>query len=156
MTQMNLSLKQKHKRTDLLPRWSRGVGAMDWEFGVGRQMQTIPFRMDKQGDLMHSTENYIQSPGVNHNGKECFKKNIYMCKKKKFSHFQQMILKLILRPKKKIFNLYTYIYTYSCIYIHKHIHIHISSLIAQLVKNPPAVQETPVQFLGQEDPLEKG
>ena len=31
-----------------------------------------------------------------------------------------------------------------------------ASLIAQLVKNPPAVQETPVQFLGQEDPLEKG
>ena len=29
------------------------------------------------------------------------------------------------------------------------------SLIAQLVKNSPAVQETPVQFLGQEDPLEK-
>ena len=28
-------------------------------------------------------------------------------------------------------------------------------LIAQLVKNPPAIQETPVQFLGQEDPLEK-
>ena len=31
-----------------------------------------------------------------------------------------------------------------------------ASLIAQLVKNLPAVQETPVQFLGQEDPLEKG
>ena len=39
-----------------------------------------------------------------------------------------------------------------------------ASLIAQLVKNPPAVeevknpavQETPVQFLGQKDPLEKG
>ena len=30
-----------------------------------------------------------------------------------------------------------------------------SSLVAQLVKNPPAMQETPVQFLGQEDPLEK-
>ena len=30
------------------------------------------------------------------------------------------------------------------------------SLIAQLVKNPPAMQETPVRFLGQEDPLEKG
>ena len=29
------------------------------------------------------------------------------------------------------------------------------SLVAQLVKNPPAVQETPVRFLGQEDPLEK-
>ena len=29
-------------------------------------------------------------------------------------------------------------------------------LAAQLVKNPPAMQETLVQFLGQEDPLEKG
>ena len=26
---------------------------------------------------------------------------------------------------------------------------------AQLVKNPPAMQETPVQFLGWENPLEK-
>ena len=32
----------------------------------------------------------------------------------------------------------------------------LSSLIAQLIKNPPAMQETPVRFLGQEDPLEKG
>jgi len=32
----------------------------------------------------------------------------------------------------------------------------IASLIAQLVKNLPVIQETPVQFLGQEDPLEKG
>ena len=31
-----------------------------------------------------------------------------------------------------------------------------ASLVAELVKNPPAVQETPVQFLGREDPLEKG
>ena len=30
-----------------------------------------------------------------------------------------------------------------------------ASLVAQLVKNPPAMQETPVQFLGQEDPQEK-
>ena len=30
------------------------------------------------------------------------------------------------------------------------------SLIAQLVKNPPVMQETPVRFLGWEDPLEKG
>ena len=29
-------------------------------------------------------------------------------------------------------------------------------LINSLVKNPPAMQETPVRFLGQEDPLEKG
>ena len=29
-------------------------------------------------------------------------------------------------------------------------------LIAQLVKNPPAMQETQIWFLGQEDELEKG
>ena len=31
-----------------------------------------------------------------------------------------------------------------------------ASLVAQLVKNLPAMQETPVQFLVQEDPLERG
>jgi len=31
-----------------------------------------------------------------------------------------------------------------------------ASLVVQLVENPPARQETPVQFLGWEDPLEKG
>ena len=31
-----------------------------------------------------------------------------------------------------------------------------ASLIAQLIKNRPAMQETPVRFLGQEDLLEKG
>ena len=31
-----------------------------------------------------------------------------------------------------------------------------TSLVAQMVKNPPAMQETQVQSLGQEDPPEKG
>ena len=31
-----------------------------------------------------------------------------------------------------------------------------ASVIAQLVKNPPAMQETPVRSLGWGDPLEKG
>ena len=31
-----------------------------------------------------------------------------------------------------------------------------ASLVAQLVKNPPAMRETPVQFLGLEDLLENG
>ena len=31
-----------------------------------------------------------------------------------------------------------------------------ASLVAQLVKNLPAMQETWVRFLGPEDPLEKG
>ena len=30
-----------------------------------------------------------------------------------------------------------------------------ASLVGQLLKNPPAMQETPVLFLGWEDPLEK-
>ena len=33
--------------------------------------------------------------------------------------------------------------------------VHTVCLIAQLVKNLPAMQETLVQFLGREDPLEK-
>ena len=31
-----------------------------------------------------------------------------------------------------------------------------ASLVAQIIKNLPAMQETLVQFLGQEDPLERG
>ena len=37
-------------------------------------------------------------------------------------------------------------YMHICIYMW-------ASLVAQLVKNPPAIQETPVRFLGWEDPL---
>ena len=33
--------------------------------------------------------------------------------------------------------------------------MNIVSLVAQLVKSPPAMQETLARFLGQEDPLEK-
>ena len=50
----------------------------------------------------------------------------------------------------------------SCLYILKIKPLLVSSLanwaslIAQMVKNLPAVQETPVQFLGWEDPLAKG
>ena len=31
-----------------------------------------------------------------------------------------------------------------------------ASLVAQLVKNPPSMQETQARFLGGKDPLEKG
>ena len=40
-------------------------------------------------------------------------------------------------------------------YVHMYVCIP-ASLIAQLVKNLPAMQETPVWFLDQEDQLEKG
>ena len=36
------------------------------------------------------------------------------------------------------------------------IHISGASLVVQMVKNLPAMQETPVRYLSQEDPLEKG
>ena len=44
-----------------------------------------------------------------------------------------------------------------CIHTHTHTltHTYGSSLVAQLVKNLPAMQETQVQFLDQEYPLEK-
>ena len=32
----------------------------------------------------------------------------------------------------------------------------LASLVAQTVKNPPAMWETPIQFLGWENPMEKG
>ena len=44
---------------------------------------------------------------------------------------------------------------YVCVYVCIYIYIY-AFLIVQLVQNPPAMQENPVQFLGQEDPLEKG
>ena len=53
--------------------------------------------------------------------------------------------------------LYIYMYIYVCVYIYIYIYIYIhTSLVAQTVKNLPAKQETWVQSLGWEDPLEKG
>ena len=40
-------------------------------------------------------------------------------------------------------------------YLKLNISIYRASLVAQMVKNPPVMQETWVQSLGQEDPLEK-
>ena len=44
-----------------------------------------------------------------------------------------------------------------CIYIYIYIYLFIygASLVAQVIKNPLAMQETWVQSLGQEEPLEK-
>ena len=43
-----------------------------------------------------------------------------------------------------------------CNFLLKIYHLRRTSLIAQLVKNPSAIQETLVRFLGWEGPLEKG
>ena len=45
-----------------------------------------------------------------------------------------------------------------CVYVYTHTYIYLrgaSSLVAQTVKNLPAMQETWVRSLGWEDPLEK-
>ena len=42
-----------------------------------------------------------------------------------------------------------------CPEVVKYIYIYMEFLVAQTVKNLPAMQETTVQSLGQEDPLEK-
>ena len=57
---------------------------------------------------------------------------------------------------------YIYIHTISKLYtlnLHNVLSVisqHWASLVAKLVKNLPTMQETPVQFLGGEGPLEKG
>ena len=42
-----------------------------------------------------------------------------------------------------------------CIFVHKPKVKLLAFLVAQMVKNLPAMQENRVQFLGREDPLEK-
>ena len=46
--------------------------------------------------------------------------------------------------------------THHVLEIHEYCCLNGASLIAQVVKNLPAMQGSQVQFLGQEDPLEKG
>ena len=50
---------------------------------------------------------------------------------------------------------YIYICVCVCVYVYVYIKL-VASLVAQMVKNPPAMQETWVQSLGWEDPLEEG
>ena len=52
---------------------------------------------------------------------------------------------------------YIYIYIYMYIYTHTYIYTYTywASLVAQMVKHLPAMQETRVQSLDREDPLEK-
>ena len=56
---------------------------MDWEIGVSRckfrnLYSKLHLEWINKKALLYSTGNYIQSPGINHNGKEYFKKCIYV------------------------------------------------------------------------------
>ena len=52
---------------------------MDWEFEVDIRKLLLSEWMNNKV-LLYSTGNYIQSPGINHDEKEYFTKNVYMCK----------------------------------------------------------------------------
>ena len=54
--------------------------------------------------------------------------------------------------------IYVYVYTHTHTHTHTHTNIQLiwASLMTQTVKNLPEMQETQVQSLGWEDPLEKG
>ena len=78
-----------------------------------------------------------------------------------------LILCLWKTPLNTAIILYTHTHTHTYIYTHTYkkryrgiwgeIHRYMyNSLVAQMVKNPSALQETWVQSLGWEDPLEKG
>ena len=73
MAQLNLSTKQRktHRHRDQTCGCQEGGGkgrGMGWESGVGRcNLQHLEW-INKV--LLYSTGNHIQSPGINHNGKE--------------------------------------------------------------------------------------
>ena len=81
MTQMNLSMKQKqthrHREQTCGRQGGGGGGGMDWEFGMSRyKLVYIGWKNNKA--LLYSTGNYIQYPGINHNGKDYEKECTYM------------------------------------------------------------------------------
>ena len=55
-----------------------GGGGMKWEVEDSR-CKLLYIEWINKKVLVHSTENYIQYPMINHNGKVYFKKNVYIC-----------------------------------------------------------------------------
>ena len=51
----------------------------DWEFGISR-CKLLYIGWINSNVLLYSTENYIQYPVINHNGKEYEKECVYMYK----------------------------------------------------------------------------
>ena len=63
---------------------------MKWEVGVSRyKLLYIEWINNKV--QQYQTENYIQYPMINHNGKEYFKKQYYMCMKVKVAQLCQTV-----------------------------------------------------------------
>ena len=84
MTQINLSMKQKqtHRHRDQTCGCQGGGevgGGMNWEFGVSR-CKLLHIEWINNKVLLYNTGNYIQYPGINHNGKEYKRECIYVYK----------------------------------------------------------------------------
>ena len=72
---MNLPTEQKqtHRHRDQICGYQEGMGRERDALGIWSwQTQIITFRMDKQQDPTVQTGNYIQSSGINRNGKEYY------------------------------------------------------------------------------------
>ena len=52
-------------------------GGMEWEVGVSR-CNLLYMEWINNKVLLYSTENHIQNPMINHNGKEYIKKRMYI------------------------------------------------------------------------------
>ena len=82
VAQMNPATEQKQTqtwRTDLWLPWGEGErNGMDWEFGFSR-CKLLHLEWISDAVLLHSTGNYIQSLGIDHNGRKYKKDNVYIC-----------------------------------------------------------------------------
>ena len=78
MAQMNLSTKQKqtHRLGEQICNCREGGGreGMDWEFRVSK-CKLLPLEWISNEVLLYSTGNYIQSLGIDHDGR-CYKKGM--------------------------------------------------------------------------------
>ena len=83
MAQRNLSTKQKqtqrHREENCGCQGQEGEGSkMTWGFGVGR-CKLLHLEWISNGFLLISTGNYIQSLGIDHEGRSCEKKIVLCC-----------------------------------------------------------------------------
>ena len=75
MAQMDLSTKQKqtHRCREQTCGCQGGGRGMDCEFRISR-CKLLHLEWINNKVLLYSTGNYIQSPGINHNGKNILKR----------------------------------------------------------------------------------
>ena len=80
MTQINIPTEQKqthrYREQTCGCQGGEGGGGKDWELGITR-CKLLYIGWIKNKVLLYSTENYIQHPVINHNGKEYEKVYIY-------------------------------------------------------------------------------